>query len=368
MRVAILRGDLPQQLFMGDLEPVSQIDPMYEQGQSRYQARVTTTSVGALLTAYVPASLGSTGNITFPVTITGLLQTLKLKQQAAESYVSYAIPTGTYANMTELLAAINSVLTPVGNYTAVALATSPTNRIALQTTAKGAGNRIQHDTTAGGSTANTPLGLAAGGANFTVPTAGTLIAAAIPVGGPVDVSAATLRTNLGAGLTAAQVLSVQDGLAPRYYETDVAIKSFQVGTLAGYKSASFNPDPNRLPPLTPSAAIAVLADDGVTAFSAPVPNITNAQFNTPVAGAVTITGVGMAWHGTPNAEVRATRIKFHTAPDARVVDQATIVAAGGTVSATSIVIPASKVPAGVGVGTIVQVFYTSLASNRFTLV
>jgi hypothetical protein len=50
------------------------------------------------------------------------------------------------------------------------------------------------------------------------------------------------------------------------------------------------------------------------------------------------------------------------------VDQYFIVAAGGTVSKTSIVLPAAVVPAGVAAGIKVQVQYTSLVSNQFTLV
>lgn len=368
MRVAIIRGDLPQKVLLADLEPTSQLDvPVEPVGQTRYVDRPQVAALTALLAAQVPASIVSTGDITFPLTINAGNQTLKIKGAAADPFTTVLITAAVYANITTLLAAINVALAATA-FRATTHPLFPTTRISLYTLAKGEGVRIQNDTTAGGSTANTPLVLGAGGQIFTVPTSAALVTATVPVGGPVDVSAATVRTQLGAGLQAAPLLLVQDALAPRFAETDVAIKSFQVGDLAKFKSASFNPDPSRLPALTTGAAMVVLADDGVTAFTAPVPTLTNAQVNTPVAGAVTLTGVGLASKGSPNAEVRGTKVKFFTAPEARVLDQATIVAAGGTVSATSIVIPASKVPSGVVAGTKVQVLYTSLASNQFTLV
>lgn len=369
MRVAVIRGDIPGPLFLADLEDVSQYNPPTEpRGQERYLSRPTSVTVGAALGLYAPASLGSTADITFPLAITAPTQTLKIKGAAADPYTSVLIPIAVYANITTLLAAINSVLPAA--FVALPLATSTLLRVAFQTTAKGAGLRIQYDTTAGGSTANTPLALAAGGALFTVPSAATVIAATVPVGGPVDVSPATIRTQVGSGLTSTQWVGIMDALAPQFVESDVAVKSFQVGYMHDLRNAAWNPDVNRLPAIASGAAIAVVQDDGVTAFSAPLPTLTNAQMNVPVAGAITLTGVGLAGAGTPNSEVVATRVKFSTLPDSRYVDQAVIVAAGGTVSATSIVIPAAVVPAGAGiaVGTAVQVRYTSLASNSFTLV
>ncbi len=369
MRVAVIRGDLPGPVFLADLEAVSQFNPPVEpMGQQRYLSRPVAASYGALMALYAPASLGSTASITFPLTINGGNQTLKIKSASADPYTSVLIPTATYASITTLLAAINTVLPAA--FVAIPLATAPTLRVAFQTTAMGAGARIQYDSTGGGSTANTPLALAAGGANKTVPSAATVITATVPIGGPVDVSAATIRTQIGSGLTTAQLTALTDGLAPRIIETDLAIRDFQVGNLSQLLSASFNPDPSRVPAITPGAAIIVVADDGTTVFTAPLPLITNAEMDTPTAGDVTITGVGLAGPGSPNSEIVATRVKFLTAPDARTVDQALITAAGGTVSATSIVIPAALVPsaAGVAVDTEVQVRFSSLASNTFALV
>jgi len=368
MRVAVIRGDLPGPVFLSDMEAVSQFNPPTEPvGQQKYVSRPTSASFGAVMAANAPASVGSTANIVFPLLINAGNQTLKIKGAAADPFTSVLIPAATYANMTGLLAAINSVLPSA--FTAVPLASSPALRLALQTTGKGAGLRIQYDSTGGGSTANTPLALAAGGALFLVPAASAVITATVPVGGPVDVSPATIATQLGSGLTAAQSLALTNALAPLFVETDVAIKCFQVGELQDLRNAAFNPDPNRIPAIVSGAAVSVVQDDGTTPFTAPLPLITAAVWNTPVGG-LTITGVGLAGPGALNSEVVETVVKILTAPDARSIPQAIITAAaGGKVSATSIVIPASKIPAGlgIGVGTKVQVRYTSLASNQFAL-
>jgi hypothetical protein len=366
MRVAVIRGDLPSSLFLSDLEPSSQVNRMYEtEGQTRYVSRITPAKLDPVMTESVPASVASTGNLTFPLIINAGNQTLKIKHLALDAYTTVLIPTTTYNNMTDLVAAINGVL--ILTTFRAAISSAGALRLALQSTVGGTGDRIQIDSTAGGSTFNTPGVLAAGGSNFTVPTSSAVILALVPVGGPVDVSAATVRTNLGAGLTSTQLSSVQDALAPRFIDTDVSIKSFLVGNLSKYRSASFNPDSNRIPAIANGAAVVVLADDGVTAFTANQPTLTNAQFGVPVAGAVTLTGLGLSGSGSPSSEVVATKVKF-LLPSPRTVDQAVITDAGGVVSATSIVIPASKVPAGVAAGTQVQVFYTSFASNIFTLV
>jgi hypothetical protein len=74
----------------------------------------------------------------------------------------------------------------------------------------------------------------------------------------------------------------------------VAIKSFEMGNLAGLRSLGYVPDPHRVPAMTPGPAIYVVQDDGVSLFAAAMPMITAAAHNTPNAGDITITGVGMA--------------------------------------------------------------------------
>jgi hypothetical protein len=366
MRVGVIRGDIPGPIFLADLEPTSQTNfPTEPEGQTRYISRPTAVTVGAMMSASIPASRLS-GAIAFPVAINlGVNDALKLRDSGAGAYTTFTIPAAAYASMAALVTAINSVLV-ASNFVAVGISATT---LALQTKTKGEGTYIQIDSVGGGSTANTPLALGAGGGSFTVPAPAAFIAATLPVGGPLNVSAATVKGSLGAGLTVAQVAEAADAIAPQFIETDTAIKCFLVGNLHDLRSASFNPDPNRFPPIVSGPAVTVVQDDGVSLFGlvATAPTLTNAQFGVPAPGAVTLTGTGLAGAGTPNSEVVATKVKFML-PVPVTLDQYFIVDAGGTVSATSIVIPAALVPAGVAAGTKVQVQYTSLVSNQFTLV
>lgn len=180
-------------------------------------------------------------------------------------------------------------------------------------------------------------------AGFTA-TAAAVIAATVPVGGPVDVSPATIKA-VGDLSTATdgQVTALQEFLAPRIVETDLAKKSWLYGNLAGYRSASFNPDPRRWPAPSNGAAIAVVADDGVTAYSVLVPTITTADKDTPGAGDLRISGTGLAGYGMYELTVVLSGV------GAKKIRQDQILAAGGSVTATQIDIPASLVP-GVAVG------------------
>ncbi len=93
------------------------------------------------------------------------------------------------------------------------------------------------------------------------------------------------------------------------------------------------------------------------------PVITNAQANTPSTGDVTLTGTGFT-SLAPNASVA-----IFTGAGAVTLTQAQILTAGGTISATSIVVPASLFPATVAAtGTITVVAGASLVDTEtFTL-
>jgi len=206
--------------------------------------------------------------------------------------------------------------------------------------------------------------LAAQGLNA---SATALITACVPIGGPVDVSSNTIKAVSGLGSASApQVTALQDLMAPRFIETQVAIQSFQVGNLAGYLLASYTPDPNRLPALATGAAIAVVEDDGVTAFSsastAPKPHISSASIG---GGNLTISGSGLG-----NSEYTdETKVKL-TVPSTGVsytVTQKAIVHAGGSVAATSIVIPTSLFPVLPASTYPVIVKFATLASNSVNI-
>jgi hypothetical protein len=157
---------------------------------------------------------------------------------------------------------------------------------------------------------------------------------------------------------------LQDVLAPHFVETDVAIKSFQVGHIAGFRSSSYNPDTHRMPALSNGAAISVVQDDGVTLFTAPLTVVTAAAHNSPAAGDITITGTNLG-----SSEVNNTVVRVTAADGSRFVKlyQAQIVAAGGSVSATSIVLKAASLSSLGVAGSRVIVQYTSFASNVFTV-
>lgn len=367
MRVGIIRGDLPGPLFLADLEPTSQTNfPTEPAGQTRYVSRPNTTTVGAALASAKAAILG-TGAISFPLTIDGTNDTLLLKDHSsAVAFTTVTIAHAAYASLTTLLVAVNAALVAAAlNITAPSGLS--TTRLILVGSVTGPGAYVALDTVAHGSTGNTDLGLP-NGATWTVPSAAATITALLPVGGPLDVSSGTMASTVSPLLTAAQVKAIADSIAPQFVDTDVAVKSFLVGNMSKWLSASFVPDSNRLPAMTPGAAITVVQDDGTSLFAATRPTISGSVHNSPNAGDITIAGTGLG-----NVEWDAVKVKISNATTGAVVvlDQKVIetTVTGGTtglVSATSIVIPASLLH-GLGVvGSVVQVKFTSLASNRFT--
>jgi len=251
MRVGVIRGDLSSPLFIGDLEPTSQIDPMIEHGQSRYLSRPDPVKLQAYLDAQ---GLGTGG---------------------------------------------------------------------------------------GGSA-----------------TAAITITASNPVGGPIDVSASTVAalTGLGAA-TVTQLAAIADFLAPRFIETDVAKKSYLFGMLHGFLSSSFTPDPNRF---SASAAIAVVEDDGVTLFSSQVavPAISACHLST---GTLTVTGTNLTEYGN-YSNTSALILRLDGAGAVR-LNEKQIATAGGTFSATSIVVPAALIP-GAAVGTIVTIEVNKMVATH----
>ncbi len=352
MRVGVIRADLPGPLFIDDVEAVSRYNPPTEpRGQERYVSRPTVEELEGVLANSVTGA-GATlngSNITgsLPLLIDGTNNALKLRTTAAPTaFTTVLIPQATYATLALLAAAVNSATSAVGVQGRVNAAG---NGIALESSTRGVNSFLENDTVAGGSTANTALGLA-NGAIRTMPTAATYITALLPVGGPLDVSTATIN-GVGAG-TASTALAliptsrgataaVADAVAPRYDESSVAVNSFLLGDIAGYRSATFTPDPSRLPPLALGAAVTVVADDGTTPFVATLPVITLADLNTPGAGDLTISGTGL---GSSERNETTVHLTDATTGYRKTLLQQLIVAGGGTVTATSIFIPAALIP------------------------
>jgi hypothetical protein len=133
------------------------------------------------------------------------------------------------------------------------------------------------------------------------------------------------------------VTAIADAVAPRFIETAVVIDSWLVGQISEYRNAAYNPDSRR--GLPSGAAISIVQDDGSTPFTAGLPVLSVADLNTPTTGALTLTGTGMG--GFDNKE---TWVKVTGPGITKRLYQRAIEAAGGSVSATSIVIPASLIP------------------------
>ncbi len=368
MRVGVIRGDLPGPLFMADLEPTSQTNfPTETAGQTRYVSRPDLTAVGEAL-AVAPAVIVGNANITFARVIDGTNDTLLLNTDGTGSFTTVTIAHASYATRVTLLAAINAALVVAGlDIEAIAGTTSV--RISLQTTGTGAGTTIRLNTIGGGSSANTALGLP-NGLTWLVPSAASAIASFLPVGGPLDVSSATILSTVSPVLDGTQVDAIADAIAPQFVDSIVAIQATLHGNIAGYLLSTYNPDPTRLPPIVNGAAITVVTDDGSTLFTPPTTAVSGAASDTPNAGDVTITGVYLAtteWNSS--CKVKFTDVSTGlTAVVEQVMINATV--SGGTtgsVSDTSIVVPASLIPFTVEAGDKVQVQWTSFVSNIFTI-
>lgn len=360
--IGVKRGDMQGPIAIMDLEAVSQYIPTTEpRGQERRFGRPTPESVGAAMSA-VPAGVKGTVDISTVLTITGSNNVLSAKTAAADSLTNVTIPPAVYASVTALVAALNGAIRGAGLTANVILSSSDDGTLVLQSNQKGFGSYIA----SGAGTFNTAAGLSG---TFTFPTPAAVITAMSPPGGSLNMSAAAQLTNFGAGGTDEQRDTLIGSIAPHFIETDAFVKSFQIGMISGYRSATYNPDPSRVPALTLGAAINVVQDDGTTAFAAPAINITAAASNSPSPGDLTITGTSLG-----NPEHEATVVRVYSADGSRSVKifqkqiQASVsFGTQGVVSATSIVIPASLLR-GLGVaGSKVRVQYTSVASNLFTV-
>lgn len=328
MRVGVIRGDVPSPIFLADLEPLAQTNfPTEPFGQTRYVSRPDPTRLTYFLAGQylsdtqdgappvllnipagqpgaggVPAGVESSAAVTFPVTLTGANNTLQVKNSAAAGFTTFTIATGVYATMTALITALNAQLVPGGIATAAADSTG--TLVVIQSSIPGVGSYIN----VGAGTIDAVLNLAAPSPSnpFTMPSAATIITALNPVvippaTGSINVSAANILSTLGAAPNAA---AVADFVAPKFVETQDAVQSFQVGNLSKYLELSWSPDPRRLPVITTGPAVQVVENDGVTNFSAsptaPLPIITAAVHNVPNPGDITITGVNIG-----NAELNS---------------------------------------------------------------
>lgn len=356
MHVGIIRGDMPGAVLLDGLEPVSQhhasVDP---RGQEVYISRPTVAEVEAILAdddVGAGAVLnGSDISGAFPLTVTnGVDDDLKLRTSATPTaFVTYTIAADTYGTIALYVDAVNLAL---GNGSGITCRENVAgNGIALESDTKGVDSFIENDDEVSGSNANVESGLVDGAIRTMVPAA-TLITDTLPVGGPLDVSNATIIAS-GVGTASAAltiiptargtVSALANAIAPLISNTMVAVDSFLAGQIGDLLNASFTPDPNLLPT---GAAVEVVEDDGSTDFSTAnaLPVLTSATLDSPGAGDVTLAGTNLAGPGDPTSERKDTVVKFigdgTPAGGDLVLSQELIEANGGTVTATSIVIPA----------------------------
>jgi hypothetical protein len=419
MRVGVIRGDLPGPVFLSDLEPTSQsnfpVDPVT---QTRYISRPNATAITNFLAGVyssdtpdgapaitipipagkfgaggVPAGIEGTA-VSFSVTIVSSgspNNVLRVKNTSTGSFVAATIANGVYATMTTLLAAVNAALKTAG-VGVTATQDSTGTLLVLQSTVPGVGSYIGLDTNGNGSTANATLGFSTSGANFTMPSATAIITALNPVQvppatGAIDVRAATITSTLGAAPAAQNIANL---IAPQFNETDVAQKSFAIGNLAGFLRSSFNPNPRLIPLPAYGPAIQVVQNDGHTAYTFAFPEITGAVHNTPNAGDITITGVGLGvteyFDSTkvivtgvsPGPGLKAPSVTLSQ----KLINHTLTGGTQGSVTPTSIVIPASlllvnppghpfpAVPASAGTalgvaGSTVELRFTTLANTVY---
>jgi hypothetical protein len=308
---------------------------------------------------------------TFPLAITGANDDLKLRLSAAPTaFTTVLIPTAVYATLSSFIAAVNSVVSGIGVLARLNVAG---NGIALESLTKGVTSYLENDSIAGGSVANAPL-LIADGVVRTVPSAATYILATLPVGGPLNVSSALINgLGVGTATTALGIIptargttaAVAQAIAPRLFESTTAVDSFLVGDISELRNAAFNPDSRRIPPLVSGPAITVVQDDGVTLFAATLPVITLADLNTPAPGDLTITGTGL---GTLERQETVIHLANSTTGYSKTLLQKFIEAGGGTVSPTSVFIPATLIPGATLATTTAQVKVRQRVSGVAALV
>lgn len=369
MRVGVIRGDMPGPVFVNDLEDVSQWCPPIEpRGQDRYLSRPDLTLVGAALAANIPASRKGTLDISAGVTVVlGASDVLQIRVNPAVGYTSCTVVAGVYTAAAFIVAVNAAISASAMQGLVTASLDSTSTYFVLRTTAKGTGSYLGVNVLAT-STLNTLVGFANPAFAFTVPTAAAVITATLPVLGVLDVrDVVTLQPLLGYGTTLAERTAVADTIAPKFIETEVLIKSFQVGNLWELRNPNFTPDPNKFPPFALGPAIVCTLDDGFTPYVAPVTALTNAQINVPVPGWLTLTGTDLGYTERPaDTEV-------HLLDESNLPTQALpvilpgrlIVANGGTIAPTSITIPPSLKPLWIAATTSkARVKFTSFASNK----
>jgi hypothetical protein len=372
MFLTVIRSDLKNPLFISDVEPISQTNPTTEspRGQARYVSRPNRVAIQNYIDVQGLNELtrstgwtvgagwsGSYNAFTHTSGTTALSNTL-----AAVSLQVYSL-TVTITGRTT-----GNVTVTFGGGTTGAISVTTTTSITASTT----GNLVITPSTGFDGTValSVKVEIAADLITATVPGyAGGLV---VPT---VDISATAIKAIIGlSGATNVQVEHIQNMLGYHFVETDAVKKSVAAGCLHGLLSANFNPDSRgdlSHPPATAGQAIKVVQDvnhlsTSTVLFTVKTPTITGRT----LAATLTVTGAsgGLAGYGLYEPTV------IIVGYGARQITQAQILAAGGTVADTSIVVPAALLGATATIPTVptaglswVLVQVNDMLSNKFAL-
>jgi hypothetical protein len=372
MFLVVIRSDLKNPLFISDVEPISQTNPTTEspKGQVKYVSRPNRAAIQKYLDAQGLNEITSS---------TGWTST-----DWTGAYNAFTHTTGNTTALSNTLAAValqvyTLTITITGRTAGTVTATfggATTGAISVTTT-----KTFTASTT--GALVITPTSTFDGtvAVSVAVEIAAALILATVPsyAGGgvvpTVDISATAIKALIGlSGAKNAQVEAIQNMLGYHFVETDPVKKSVLAGVLHGYLSPNFNPDPRgdlNHPPATAGQAIQVVNDvnhlsTSTTLFTVKSPIITGLT----LSGSLTISGSsgGLSGYGLyePSVVIHGN--------GARRITQSQILAAGGSVTDTSIVVPAALIAASPTVTTIpatgktqVRVQVNDMVSNAFAL-
>jgi hypothetical protein len=372
MFLVVIRSDLRNPLFLSDVEPTSQTNPTTESplGQARYVSRPSRVSIQKYLndqglnellksTGWTVGSgwSGTYNAFTHTSGTTALSNSL-----AAVALQDYSL-TVTITGRTT-----GTVTVTFGGGTTGAISATTTTSITASTT----GNLVITPSTGFDGVVALSLKVEVAAALITATVPGYSGGLVVPT---VDISATAIKAIIGlSGVSNAQVEFIQSMLGYHLVETDVVKKSVLAGCIHGYLSPEFNPDPRgdlNHPPATKGQAVQVVQDvnhlsTSTTLFTVKTPIITGLT----LSGTLTIAGSagGLAGYGLYEPTV------VILGNGARRITQTQILAAGGAVSDTSIVVPASLIAATATVPTIpatsktwVRVQVNDMLSNKYAL-
>lgn len=280
MRVGVVRDDMGRGLHLGDLLSRNQY-PYASQvaGQSRVIRKPSDAEIASAISSYIslsPATLTATDTDAAVDTTTD--DTLRVSVDGGATFTDIVVTAGGAIAKTVIRDDLNTEFASASlNLIADIVGT---NQIRIRTTSPdlGPGTYVGIDTVGNGSTLSTAIGFAAGGVSDTIGSLTTLqaaiVAAVYPTATTIDVSSATIIAvdpafaGLSSDDQAALVLAIADTIAPKLIETGYAQLSFVSGKMSKMKVAGFRPGGVRAGKPA-GIAIAVVEDDGSTAYSYP---------------------------------------------------------------------------------------------------